>query len=473
MKLGNTAWLRFQPLQRSPSLSSSVHLRKHISCVFRVYPSSISSRLRSSQQVPWTHRVPKMATPQAITAVIRASKPEFKSTADKAAFAVHAILSVNGFSLRKVGEGVDEAAAQGPSALPAEEVDPTGWNRDAGGDGGTYSFLYVPESAAAQRQQQQQPPLLLVKCLRLVAEASPGPAPVEGSAAGAAAGGSAPAQSGGVLLVSLTDVASGGPPASLELQLDRYVPSLAPGASGYEHLDELIRRVEGALAEALEGQQQASKGKTGVAATTTTTPGAAAGAAAKGSTGDSPQKRDREAAAVSAAEEAEAEERRRRHDPLRDDRYYGQGLPTRGSHGWGPVAVGDEDLMPGGLPPPPGLGGLGGPFGPGGGVPLGPRGMGGGMHVGPQNPIFADRLRHPRGGPGYPPGLGPGGPGGGLGGGGGGVPGMRWDPINPEGLQGWSPDDYTREGRMQRGEGFNDIGRPPPGRGTDWDDMFG
>lgn len=132
----------------------------------------------------------------------------------------------------------------------------------------------------------------------------------------------------------------------------------------------------------------------------------------------------------------------------------------------------------------------------------------------------------------------------------------RWDPIAPEGLQGWSPDDFARGDRcvggwvtpgiyiaasclcaallhaaccdgpavqraaqpaactelpatgwagvlytlvlqhacMQvilpppltlsacmralracrgRGEGLNDIGRPPPGRGTDWDSMFG
>ncbi|GIL83554.1 hypothetical protein Vretimale_10329 [Volvox reticuliferus] len=434
-----------------------------------------------------------MATPQAITAVIRASKPDFKTTADKAAFAVHAILSVNGFSLRKVGNGVDAAVEQGAASLPSEEADLANWNQDAQqADGGIYSFLYVPESGAQrlpvqqnQRQQQDQappqpqPPLLLVKCLRLAVD-QPAAGPTGGDAssdakaddfnsrsaggiggegAGADAGGP---RSGGVLLVSLADVSSGHPPATLELQLDRYVSSLAPGGAGYEHLDELIRRVQEALEEALDGTEASSSRAAGATSISS--------AADKGSRGE-------HTTAVAAAAEAaqrkqeeveeaaralrQGEEEQQRRDPLRDDRYPQAMFPNRTPPGWGPLGVGDEDLMPGGLPRRPGMGGL---VGPEAGVPLGPRGLGGGMHVGPENPIFAGRLRHPRGGAGFPPSI--------IGGGGA-VPGMRWDPIAPEGLQGWAPDDYTRAGRAQHGEGFNDIGRPQPGRGPDWDHMFG
>jgi hypothetical protein len=48
----------------------------------------------------------------------------------------------------------------------------------------------------------------------------------------------------------------------------------------------------------------------------------------------------------------------------------------------------------------------------------------------------------------------------------------------PEGLEGWRPEDFRRgpPGRGGPGQGPNihpDIGPPPPGRGTDWDSMFG
>jgi hypothetical protein len=75
-----------------------------------------------------------------------------------------------------------------------------------------------------------------------------------------------------------------------------------------------------------------------------------------------------------------------------------------------------------------------------GGLPAGPLG-GDGMHVGPGHPFFADRMRNPsliggggRGGGGLygPPGL---------------PQGARWDPISPEGLPGWNPDDFQQPGR--------------------------
>ncbi|GLI64395.1 hypothetical protein VaNZ11_007661 [Volvox africanus] len=436
-----------------------------------------------------------MATPQALTAVIRASRPDFTSTADKAAFAVHAILSVNGFSLRRVGKDVDASVEQGFALLPGEEVDLGNWNQEAQqADGGMYSFLYVPESGGAQRptvQQQQdkatpqpqpRPPVLLVKCLRLAVEP-----PVAGTTGGgdsrdAKAGdvnvsradgfggdgggsGDGP-RAGGVLLISLADVSSGHPPVSLELQLDRYVSSLAPGGAGYEHLDELIRRVQEALEEALDGAEASSSRAVGATSTSSAADRASRGgrsstaAAAAAAAAEAVQRQQEEAEEASRTlrQAVRDEEGRQRRDPLRDERYPQPVFPSRMPPGWGPIGVGDEDLMPGGLPRPPGLGGL---VGPGGG---GPRGLGGGMHVGPENPIFADRLRHPRGGPGFPPGV--------IGSGGA-LPGMRWDPIAPEGLQGWAPDDYTRGGRTQHDEGLNDIGRPQPGRGPYWDNMFG
>lgn len=50
--------------------------------------------------------------------------------------------------------------------------------------------------------------------------------------------------------------------------------------------------------------------------------------------------------------------------------------------------------------------------------------------------------------------------------------------TDPEGLQGWHPDDFVRPG-MGGGRGGDhpdidpDVGQPGPGRGTDWDSMYG
>ena len=106
---------------------------------------------------------------------------------------------------------------------------------------------------------------------------------------------------------------------------------------------------------------------------------------------------------------------------------------------------------------PRGVGGVGGGIGP----------TGGGMHVGPGHPFFSDRLRNP--------GLASGG-GGRRGGLGGVMPdGARWDPIAPEGLQGWSPEDFQRGAPAGRGGPpvHPDMMQPGPGRGADWDHMFG
>jgi proteasome inhibitor subunit 1 (PI31) len=78
------------------------------------------------------------------------------------------------------------------------------------------------------------------------------------------------------------------------------------------------------------------------------------------------------------------------------------------------------------------------------------------MHVGPGHPIF-----------------GPGRMGGGVGGlpGRGSLPpGARYDPINPAGLPGFHPDDFVQPGPPRP---HPDVMQPGPGRGTDWDEMFG
>ncbi|KAF8063749.1 proteasome inhibitor [Scenedesmus sp. PABB004] len=231
---------------------------------------------------------------------------------------------------------------------------------------------------------------------------------------------------GDALLATLTGDAPAAPPAVLELALDEFVAAPsgsggAPRAGDLRNMDRLAaakkQRLEAAgCGAAPEPQQQQRQPERG---------------AAGGGDGD---------------------------DPLRI------GPPRR------PLRVGQDDIMPM-------LGGGGGVLPPGG--MRGPVG-GGGMHVGPGHPFFADRMRHPD--------LMPGGGGGGLPGGPGGA---RWDPINPEGLEGWRPDDFQRPrpgrggfgpGRGGGGGGFGpggpdgmhpDLAPPGPGRGPDWDSMFG
>ncbi len=84
------------------------------------------------------------------------------------------------------------------------------------------------------------------------------------------------------------------------------------------------------------------------------------------------------------------------------------------------------------------------------------------MLMGPGHPAFGGR----GGGSLAVPGRGTGGPG----------LGMRWDPIAPPGLPGWRPGDFQRPPPGQ-GRGAPDLDpdimQPGPGRGTDWDSMYG
>lgn len=105
---------------------------------------------------------------------------------------------------------------------------------------------------------------------------------------------------------------------------------------------------------------------------------------------------------------------------------------------------GSSDAVPPGFRPP-GYGGLQEPF---------PAGMGrsGGMHIGPDDPLFAGRSGLQR--PGRP-GMNP--------------AGARYDPIGPPGMPGFNPDDF----QTGRHPFHPDLAQPGPGRGTDWDSMFG
>ncbi|DBB02949.1 TPA: hypothetical protein ACH3X1_013545 [Trebouxia sp. C0004] len=106
--------------------------------------------------------------------------------------------------------------------------------------------------------------------------------------------------------------------------------------------------------------------------------------------------------------------------------------------------LGSHDAVPPGFQPP-GYGGLQESF---------PGGMGrtGGMHMGPDDPLFAGRSGMGRSGR---PGLNP--------------PGARYDPIGPPGMPGFNPDDFQR----RLGQIHPDMAQPGPGRGADWDSMFG
>lgn len=106
--------------------------------------------------------------------------------------------------------------------------------------------------------------------------------------------------------------------------------------------------------------------------------------------------------------------------------------------------MGNSDAVPPGFRPP-GYGGLQEPF---------PAGMGrsGGMHVGPDDPLFAGRSGMQR--PGRA-GVNP--------------AGARYDPIGPPGMPGFNPDDFQTGRRPLH----PDLAQPGPGRGTDWDSMFG
>ncbi|KAI3694472.1 hypothetical protein L1987_77437 [Smallanthus sonchifolius] len=92
-----------------------------------------------------------MATEQSVLAVIRASRPNFRNSADKIAFAIHSIFLATGFNLNATGP---PAFADDALAAPfSDEADIDGWNEVED----NYAFVYSNPEDGLKR--------VLVKCL--------------------------------------------------------------------------------------------------------------------------------------------------------------------------------------------------------------------------------------------------------------------------------------------------------------------
>ncbi|EFN53306.1 hypothetical protein CHLNCDRAFT_136975 [Chlorella variabilis] len=311
----------------------------------------------------------------ATLAVVRASRPTFRSAHDKLAFAVHAFLLSEGFKLVAPGVAAEDESAD--FATSREEVDPAGWDSlDA-----AYAFRY-------QDTEGKRAPVY-VKGLVL----------------------------GGQLLVHWVEGDSPtSEPRTLELDAAAFTTDEPAAPACYQHTTELVAKLRQHLGSVLAG-----------------------GPTAAGSAG---RQKEGRAQASGRAEGREAEPLQEQPPGVSGVGYRPPGLP---------VGIGADDLVPPGVRPP-GYGG--GPAFPGLMEP-GPLRGGGGMHVGPGDPIFGPgRLG---GGVGRPPGHGS------L------PPGARWDPIAPPGMRGFGPDDFQRE----PGQPHPDMMQPGPGRGRDFDEMFG
>lgn len=92
-----------------------------------------------------------MATEQSVLAVIRASRPNFRNSADKIAFAIHSIFLATGFNLNATGPPAftDDALA----APFSDEAGIEGWNEVED----NYAFVYSSPDEGSKK--------VLVKCL--------------------------------------------------------------------------------------------------------------------------------------------------------------------------------------------------------------------------------------------------------------------------------------------------------------------
>ncbi|GAB4821633.1 hypothetical protein N2152v2_008679, partial [Parachlorella kessleri] len=204
---------------------------------------------------------------------------------------------------------------------------------------------------------------------------------------------------------------AGGEPASASLSTQKYTTDAASPTESYQNLPDLVRQLQ----------------KLFQAATAAPSGAGPLGAAQQAHHGQPASDRDAN--------------RDERSDPLREGPAGGGRLgyqPPRI-----PTGVGADDVVPPGFRPralaPQSLVCL---VSCGAGPPMfGPGRMGGG--VGPDLP-GGGRSSLP--------------------------PGARYDPINPAGLPGFNPDDFIPPGPARP---HPDVMQPGPGRGTDWDDMFG
>lgn len=290
---------------------------------------------------------------QQILAVVRASRPSFRNSSEKAdrvAYALHAYFLTAGYKLVATGRAANDLKEVDASAA---EVGTEGWlDLEA-----AYSFAYLDTTG-------RQAGGVEVKAVAMDDK----------------------------LVVHLHRKDSLGPPATIELDVDTIATESPSPVEGYKDVKGMVGKIDAAMQQGTSG----SKPPTAKAITSSNT----------------------------TAE-----------DPL-------SAGPNRG--GSRDRGYDDRDRLPGGMGGIPGMGSFDEPgFNPG--VPGGI----GGMHVGPHDPIFAGR----RGGPGLPGGL---------------TPGLRYDPTNPQGLEGFHPEDFQRGRRTHP-----DIQPPGGGRGTDFDSMFG
>uniref|UniRef100_A0A061S9F9 Proteasome inhibitor subunit 1 (PI31) n=1 Tax=Tetraselmis sp. GSL018 TaxID=582737 RepID=A0A061S9F9_9CHLO len=228
---------------------------------------------------------------------------------------------------------------------------------------------------------------------------------------------------GDMLLAHAAAVGSTVEPSSVELNTDQYATESDDLVKGYRDLDGLAAVLESSLKPSVDAALSA-------------------GAPSEQRGNESTNKNTVGHGKASHGEAAERAEADRLREPLRATDPSGVPYLPHPAPG-----IGAGDFLPGGGLGPPGMGGpAGGPM------------RGGGMHVGPDSPMFDGRLRHPAG-PSF------GGPW---------VPGSRYDPIGPPGMEGFDPDDFRRGPPGRGGPSFHpDIGPPPGMGGTNWDNMFG
>uniref|UniRef100_A0A061RDY3 Proteasome inhibitor subunit 1 (PI31) n=1 Tax=Tetraselmis sp. GSL018 TaxID=582737 RepID=A0A061RDY3_9CHLO len=206
---------------------------------------------------------------------------------------------------------------------------------------------------------------------------------------------------GDMLLAHAAAVGSTVEPSSVELNTDQYATESDDLVKGYRDLDGLAAVLESSLKPSVDAALSA-------------------GAPSEQRGNESTNKNTVGHGKASHGEAAERAEADRLREPLRAPDPSGMPYPPHPAPG-----IGAGDFLPGGGLGPPGMGGpAGGPM------------RGGGMHVGPDSPMFDGRLRHPAG-PSF------GGPW---------VPGSRYDPIGPPGMEGFDPDDFRRgpPGRWRR-----------------------
>ncbi|KAL9268609.1 putative proteasome inhibitor [Drosera capensis] len=158
-----------------------------------------------------------MATEKSVMAVIRSSRPTFRSDSDKLAFAVHASFIASGFVLVSTGPPAFSDSALSESSS-TDEVGIEGWNE--GED--EYVFVYVDPEKKNRK--------VLLKCLVM----------------------------GEKLLVDA--VADGSEVAHLEINIDDYVAENAGNnyISLYKNLGKLISSLESEILSRFDGSSKST-----------------------------------------------------------------------------------------------------------------------------------------------------------------------------------------------------------------------